>query len=39
MLKQDLAARYPHDRDAYTDGKTEFVAEVLVLGSAPARLP
>ena len=31
MLKESLATRYPIDRDAYTDGKTEFVAEVLGL--------
>lgn len=29
LLKDSLASRYPNDRDAYTDGKTEFVAEVL----------
>ena len=28
-LKQDLARRYPTDRDAYTSGKTEFVASAL----------
>ncbi len=28
-LKDDLAARYANDRDAYTEAKTEFVAEVL----------
>jgi GrpB-like predicted nucleotidyltransferase (UPF0157 family) len=28
-LKEDLAHRYPDDRDAYTDGKTTFVAEAL----------
>lgn len=29
-LKQDLAKRYPKDRDAYTSHKTAFVNEVLV---------
>lgn len=28
-LKQDLARRYPTDREAYTSGKTEFVARAL----------
>jgi GrpB-like predicted nucleotidyltransferase (UPF0157 family) len=28
-LKFDLARRYRHDREAYTDGKTEFVASVV----------
>jgi len=28
-LKEDLAARFPSDRDAYTEGKTEFVAKAL----------
>jgi GrpB-like predicted nucleotidyltransferase (UPF0157 family) len=28
-LKRDLAARYPEDRDAYTEGKSPFVAAVL----------
>jgi GrpB-like predicted nucleotidyltransferase (UPF0157 family) len=28
-LKAELAARYPADRDAYTEGKNEFIAEVL----------
>ncbi|HEX8511954.1 MAG TPA: GrpB family protein [Allosphingosinicella sp.] len=28
-LKQDLAARFPDDRAAYTDGKSLFVASVL----------
>jgi GrpB-like predicted nucleotidyltransferase (UPF0157 family) len=27
-LKRDLAARYRDDREAYTDGKAEFVAEM-----------
>jgi len=29
LLKQELAARFPNDRDAYTEGKTEFVANAL----------
>jgi len=28
-LKRELAARFPTDRDAYTQGKAEFVREVL----------
>jgi GrpB-like predicted nucleotidyltransferase (UPF0157 family) len=28
-LKRALAARYPNDRSAYTDGKAEFVARIL----------
>ena len=28
-LKEDLARRYPADRDAYTSGKTAFVAKAL----------
>jgi GrpB-like predicted nucleotidyltransferase (UPF0157 family) len=27
-LKHDLAARYPHDREAYIEGKTSFVERV-----------
>jgi GrpB-like predicted nucleotidyltransferase (UPF0157 family) len=29
LLKEDLAARFPDDRDAYTDGKKEFVEATL----------
>ena len=29
LLKEHLAQRYPTDRDAYTDGKTEFVSRAL----------
>ncbi|MDR3069378.1 MAG: GrpB family protein [Cellulomonas sp.] len=28
-LKQDLAVRYEHDRDTYTDAKTSFVREIV----------
>ena len=28
-LKQDLAARFAHDREAYTEHKGPFIAEVL----------
>ena len=28
-LKEELARRHPNDREAYTDGKAEFVAQVL----------
>jgi GrpB-like predicted nucleotidyltransferase (UPF0157 family) len=31
-LKRTLAIRYPDDRSAYTDGKSEFVTRVLGLG-------
>jgi GrpB-like predicted nucleotidyltransferase (UPF0157 family) len=27
-LKQDLAERFPDDREAYTDGKSEFIARI-----------
>jgi GrpB-like predicted nucleotidyltransferase (UPF0157 family) len=30
-LKQDLAARYPHDRLSYTEGKTSFIEHILCL--------
>lgn len=29
MLKEGLAARFPDDREAYTEGKTDFVANAL----------
>jgi GrpB-like predicted nucleotidyltransferase (UPF0157 family)/uncharacterized protein YhfF len=29
LLKEDLAARFPDDRDAYTEGKSEFVEGAL----------
>ena len=29
-LKRDLAARFTHDREAYTDGKARFIADALV---------
>lgn len=29
LLKEELAARFPNDRDAYTEGKKEFVANAL----------
>ena len=29
MVKRDLAARFPEDREAYTDGKTEYVHGVM----------
>jgi GrpB-like predicted nucleotidyltransferase (UPF0157 family) len=28
-LKRDLAARYPTDRESYTNGKGDFVRQVL----------
>lgn len=35
-LKRDLAGRHPTDRDAYTAGKDEFVAEIVRrLGDSP----
>jgi GrpB-like predicted nucleotidyltransferase (UPF0157 family) len=39
-LKEQLAARYRHDRQAYTEGKTAFVLGVLEMAgaaSAPCR--
>lgn len=42
-LKQDLAERYPNERNAYTNAKADFVAEVLrdagVAPPEPNRLP
>ena len=38
-LKRDLAARYPEDRDAYTEGKSPFVAAVLRRASRGSRTP
>ena len=35
-LKQDLAARFPDNRSAYTDGKSAFVARVLAACPPPA---
>jgi GrpB-like predicted nucleotidyltransferase (UPF0157 family) len=29
LLKENLAARFPMDRDAYTEGKSAFVANAL----------
>ncbi len=29
VLKRRLAAKFPHDREAYTEGKTAFVARVI----------
>jgi GrpB-like predicted nucleotidyltransferase (UPF0157 family) len=29
QIKEELATRYPNDREAYTDGKTAFVTEAL----------
>ncbi len=33
VLKQELAARYPRDREAYIDGKTAFVERTLAAAS------
>ena len=38
-LKHDLAARFPEDRDAYTEGKSPFVAAVLRRASRGSRTP
>ncbi|MFN2230870.1 MAG: GrpB family protein [Anaerolineae bacterium] len=37
-LKQELAAQYPHDRDAYTEGKAPFITRILRLarGEVPS---
>ncbi len=36
-LKQDLAARFPNDREAYTEGKSEFIARVNARAGQPRR--
>ena len=36
-LKAELAQRYPKDREAYTDGKAEFVQRVIALARASQR--
>lgn len=33
-LQRDLSAKFPYDRDAYTDGKSEFIAEILKRAAA-----
>jgi len=33
-LKADLALRFPHDREAYTEGKSAFVASILAKAGA-----
>ena len=33
-LKLQLAADFPNDREAYTNGKTDFVARILLLARA-----
>ena len=38
-LKRELAARYPEDRDAYTEGKSPFVAAVLRRASRGSGTP
>jgi GrpB-like predicted nucleotidyltransferase (UPF0157 family) len=38
-LKRDLAARHPDDRDAYTNGKSPFVAAVLRKASRGSGTP
>ena len=35
-LKRELEARHPTDREAYTEGKAEFVAEIVRAADAPA---
>jgi len=35
-LKQDLALRYPNDRGAFTQGKTEFIAAILAEVQGPS---
>ena len=35
-LKQDLAAQFPRDREAYTDGKASFIARILRLAREEA---
>jgi len=36
-LKRDLATRYRHDREAYSDAKTEFVDAVVAAAGGPTR--
>ncbi len=36
-LKKELALRYPDDREAYTDGKADFIRAVLQMSGAKAR--
>jgi len=38
-LKQSLAAAHPHDREAYTDGKTVFVAGAAQAAPDPKEPP
>lgn len=33
-LKQDLAAKFPHDREAYSEGKTEYHESVVAKARA-----
>ena len=35
-LKQELAQRFPQDREAYTEGKTPFVGRILQLAISEA---
>jgi len=34
-LKRELAARYPTDRDAYTDGKARYVDDIVRKAGTP----
>lgn len=34
-LKQDLATRFRYDREAYTDGKSDFIARILASARGP----
>ncbi len=38
LVKRELAARYPHDREAYIDGKTEFVTTILAEAASAASI-
>jgi hypothetical protein len=38
-LKRDLALRYRHERAAYTDAKSEFISDVVVLARAERQMP
>lgn len=35
MLKRDLARRFPHDREAYTDAKEPYIQAVMAKARAP----
>ena len=36
-LKKEIARSHPHDRTAYTEGKTDFIAKVMAVAAAERR--